>query len=172
MTGAVTPERLAPVRGTAEGLLVACFVSGQRLAFVCTRVKRGRRYFLDGVNKRLTAEVAPTAAQPVATLGIHNRSACIPHSCRCRRTLRKRRGRTIVRAVAEPKLTRIHAAVEVLALDVVLGAAVAVGTTAAIEISRYVGTGWDASAGTRDAAYGVAADVDIGDGGDVGGGGD
>ena len=58
-----------------------------------------------------------------------------------------------------------------MALDVVLGAAVAAGTAAAVEISRYVGTGGHAGAGTGDAAYGVTADVDVGDGGDVGGGG-
>ena len=148
MTGAVTPERLAPVCGSAEGLLVACFVSGQPLAFVCHVAKRGRRFLLDMANGRLTAEIAPTAAQPVATLGIHNRSTGIPHPCRCRRTRRKRRRRPIGRAVAKPKLTRICAAVEVLALDVVLRAAVAVGTAAAVEVSRYVGTGRDAGAGT------------------------
>ena len=124
------------------------------------------------MNKRLTAKIAPTAAQPVATLGIHNRSTGIPHPCRGRKTRRNRRCRPIGRAVAEPKLAGICATVEVLALDVVLGAAMAVRTAATVEVSRYVGTGWHASAGTGDATYGVTADVDVGDGGDVRGSGD
>ena len=123
------------------------------------------------MHERLTAEIAPTAAQPVAALGIHDRSAGIPHSCSCRRTRRKRRCRTVGRAVAESKLTGVCATVEVLVLDVVLGAAMAVGTAAAVEISWYVGAGRHAGAGTGDAAYGMTADVDVGDCGDVGGNG-
>ena len=35
VTGAVAPERLAPVRGSAEGVLVAYFVFGQPIVFIC-----------------------------------------------------------------------------------------------------------------------------------------
>ena len=123
------------------------------------------------MNELLTAEITPTTAQPITTLSIHDRSAGLAHSCRCRRTRRKRRCRTIGRTVAEPGLTCICATVEVLALDVVLGAAVAAGTAAAVEISGYVGTGRDAGAGTGDTTYSMTADVDVRDRGDVGGSG-
>ncbi len=46
----------------------------------------------------------------------------------------------------------------------------AVGTAAAVVVSWDVRAGRDAGAGTGDAADGVAADVDVGDCGDVGGG--
>ena len=35
VTGAVAPERLAPVRGPAKGVLVACLDSGQPIVFIC-----------------------------------------------------------------------------------------------------------------------------------------
>lgn len=109
----------------------------------------------------LTAVIAPAATQPVATLGIHNRSACLAHSRRRWRTGRKRRRRAVGRAVAEADQAGVGAAVEVLAFDVVLGAAMAAGTAAAVVVSRDLGTGRYAGAGTGDAAYGVATDVDL-----------
>lgn len=39
VTGAVAPERLAPIRGSAERIRVACFVSVQSLVSMCKRVK-------------------------------------------------------------------------------------------------------------------------------------
>lgn len=48
----------------------------------------------------------------------------------------------------------------------------ATGTAAAVEVPGYVGTGRHTGAWTGDAAYGVAADVDVGDFGDVEGSGD
>ena len=62
MTGAVAPERLAPVCGSAEGILVAYIVFGQPIVFICIRVKGDGSVSVIKVNERLTAEVAPTAA--------------------------------------------------------------------------------------------------------------
>ncbi len=110
---------------------------------------------------KLTTIVAPTTTQPVSALGIHNRSARLAHARRCRGTRRKGRRRPVGRAVAEAELAGVEAAVEVLALDGVLGAAVAVGTAAAVVVPWDVGSGRHAGARTGDAADGVAADVDL-----------
>lgn len=56
-----------------------------------------------------------------------------------------------------------------MALEVVLWTAMAVGTAAAVIISWHMGIGRHAGARTRDAAYGMTADVDVGDCGDIGG---
>lgn len=118
---------------------------------------------------RATTVVAPAATQPVPALSIHNRSARQAHARRCWRTGRQRRCRTVGRAVAESDLAGVGAAVEILALDVVLWAAMTTGTAAAVVVSRLVGIRRHASARTRDAAYGVTADVDVWDCRDVGG---
>lgn len=64
----------------------------------------------------------------------------------------------------------ICATVEILALDVVLWTAMAVRAAAAVIISWHMRIGRHAGARTRDAAYGVTADVDVWDYGDIGGG--
>ncbi len=114
----------------------------------------------------LTAIITPATTQPVAALGIHDRSARLAHARRCRRGTRgEGRRRPVRRAVAESELAGGDAAVEVLALDGVLGAAVPVGTAAAVVVPWDVGSGRHAGAGAGDAADGVAADVDLEGGG-------
>ena len=179
LSSAVAPVRLAPICCAAEVGRAACegrgWVSSLRFIrmLVASRgilsMKEERGSTTQHQSDRLTAKVASAATQPAATLGIHNRSARLAHPDGGWSKRRKRRRGPVRRAVPEPNLAGVGAAVEILALDVVLGAAVAVGTTAAVEIPWQVGTGRHAGAWTGDAAYGVAADVDVGDCGDVGG---
>ena len=135
---------------------------------MCSGCRRGGGVFVlsrgERQSGRLTTIIAPTATQPIATLSIHNRSACLAHSRRFRSTRRKRGRRTIGRAVAIPNLASVGAAVEKLAFDVVLGTAMSASTAASVVVPWHVGSsGRHASAGTRDAADSVAADVDIWD---------
>ena len=119
---------------------------------------------------RLTTIIAPTTTQPVPTLRIHNRSARLAHSHHFRSTRGKRRCRTVRRAVAEPDLACFGGAVEILAFEIVLGTAVPAETAAPVIVSWQTGTGGGhAGARTGDVAAvdGVAADVDVGDCGDV-----
>ena len=56
-----------------------------------------------------------------------------------------------------------------MALNVVLRAAVAVGTATAVVVTRYIRGGWYAGARTGYVAGGAAADVNVRDCGCVGG---
>lgn len=108
-----------------------------------------------------TAEVGSGAAQTSLALLVDNRSASLTGTS-IRATLNSRLGRRLLQiALSEPGLASITA-VQSLVLDVVLGAAVAGGGAAAVEVAVGAGTG------AGDAALGVAADVDDGDRGGEG----
>lgn len=140
-SAAVAPEWLTPVGSSAEIHRVTCFREPM-VRIMYSGCMRQRQRF------RLTTIIAPTAAQPGSTLGIHDRSARLAHSRRRRSTRRKRRCRTIGRAIAEPNLAGVGSTVEILALDVVLWAAMAVRAAAAVIVAGQVGTRGHAGAGT------------------------
>lgn len=119
----------------------------------------------------LTTIIAPTTTQPVPTLCIHNRSARLTHPHRFRSTRGKSRCCAVGRAVAEPDLACFGGAVEILAFETVLGTAVPAETAAPVVVSWHTAGsgGGHAGAGTGDTADSVAADVDVGDCGGVGG---
>ena len=174
-SSAIPPPSLTPIGRSTEIHRAACI---NNPSFSTCHPKSERRANPKPPNNnnsdekkiRPTAKIAPTATQPLPTPRIHNRPARLPHPRRPRRPGRNRRRRPVRRAVAEPHLARLGAAVQILALDVVLGPAVPVGTAAAVVVARQGGVGGgDAGAGTGDAAGGVAADVYVGDEGDVGG---
>jgi hypothetical protein len=102
-----------------------------------------------------TAEVRARAAKSSSTLPVHNRTASLA-LLRHGRLSRRLSRRLLVVALSEASLTSVTA-VEVLVLDVVLGAAVAGRRAAAVE--EAIGTG----AGASDTTLGVAADVDFRD---------
>jgi hypothetical protein len=108
-------------------------------------------------------EVGSRAAKTSSALLVDNRTASLSST---RGTLGGSRlsRRLLVVALSVTSLAAV-AAVESLVLDVVLGAAVAGGGAAAVEVA--VGTG--ARAGYT--ALGVSTDVDLGNGGREGGGG-
>jgi hypothetical protein len=110
------------------------------------------------------AEVGTRAAKSIATLLVDDGTASLSSTGGALGGGRLSRRLHVV-ALSESSLAAV-AAVEVLVLDVVLGAAVAGRGAAAVEVA--VGTG----TGAGYAALGVAADVDFGDsGGEVGCGG-
>ena len=151
VSSAVSPPFLTPIGRSTEIHRAACFTNPSfSLVINLERVASATQahQHSDGVIEP-TAKIAPTATQPIPTSRIHNRSARLPHS-HCRdRTRRKPRRRPIRRAVAEAHLARLGAAVEVLALNVVLGTAVPIGTAAAVIVSQQTRIGGgDAGAGT------------------------
>jgi hypothetical protein len=109
-----------------------------------------------------STKVASGAAKPTPTLLIDYRPARLARARLALRRGRRLRRRSHVVALAEAGLAAV-AAVEGLVLDVVFGPAVARRRAAAVEVAVCAG------AGARDAALGVAADVDDGDRGREGG---